>query len=79
MDSITTCPANALRPTGNTQGGYYFMSLRTGARINQNHWNTLPLPRTVKLAIKQFTKNNPKGLDICNRNGRALALDDYEG
>ena len=28
-----TCALIALRPTGNAQGGYYFMSLRTGARI----------------------------------------------
>ena len=74
-----TCAAIGLRPTGNTQGRYYFMSLRTGARINQNRWTALPLPITVKLAIEQLAKNNPEGLDIRNRNGRALALDDYEG
>ena len=55
------------------------MSLRTGARINRNRWTALPLPSTVKLAIEQLAKNNPKGLDIHNRNGRALALDDDEG
>ena len=56
-----TCEAILLRPTGNTQGGYYFMSLRTGARINRDHWTTLPLPRTVKLAIEQLAENNPRG------------------
>ena len=50
--SSRTCAAIALRPTGNTQGGYYFMSLRTGARINRNRWTALPLPSTVKLAIE---------------------------
>ena len=74
-----TCAAIALRPTGNTQGGYYLMSLRTGARVNRNRWTALPLPFTVKLAIEQLAKNNPKGLDIRDRNGRALALDDNEG
>ena len=73
-----TCPEIALRPTGNTQGGYYFMSLRTGARINRNRWIALPLPSTVKLAIEQLVKNNPKVLDIRDRNRRALALDDDE-
>jgi len=29
-----TIGAIALRPTGNAQGGYYFMSLNTGRRIN---------------------------------------------
>ena len=74
-----TCAAIALRPTGNAQGGYYFMSLRTGACINQNHRTALPIPSTVKLAIKQLAKNNPEGLDICDHDGRALALDDDEG
>jgi hypothetical protein len=26
----------ALRPTGNTQGGHYYMSLTTGHQLNQN-------------------------------------------
>ena len=30
-----TCAAISLRPTGNAQGGYYFMSLRTVARITE--------------------------------------------
>ena len=54
------------------------MSLRTGARINRNRWTALPLPSTVKLVIGQLANNNPEGLDICDRNGRALALDDDE-
>ena len=55
------------------------MILRTVARINQNRWTALPLPSTVKLAIEQLAKNNPEGLDISDRNGRALALDEDEG
>ena len=43
----STCAAIVLRTTGNTQGGYYFMSLCTGARINRNIWTALLLPRTV--------------------------------
>ena len=74
-----TCVEIALLPTGNAQGGYYFMSLRKGACINQNLWTALPLPSTVKLAIKKLANNNPKGLDIRDRNGRALALDYDEG
>ena len=74
-----TSAAIKLRPTGNAQVGYYFMSLRTGARINRNFWTAFPLPSTVKLAIEQLAKNNPTGLDTRNRNGCALALDDDEG
>ena len=74
-----TCAEILLRSTGNDQGHYYFMSLRTGACINRNHWTALPLPSTVKPAIEKLAKNNPEGLDICDRNGRTLALDDNEG
>jgi hypothetical protein len=39
-----TTGAIALRPTGNAQGGYYFMSLTTGRRISRNQWTALPMP-----------------------------------
>ncbi len=35
----------ALRPTGNDQGGYYFMSLTTGRRLTRYTWTTLPMPQ----------------------------------
>ena len=54
-----TCAAISLRPTGNSQGGYYFMSLHTGAHINRNHRTALLLPSIVKLAIEQPTKKKP--------------------
>ena len=38
-----TVGAIALRPTGNSQGGYYFLSLNTGRRISRNHWTPLPM------------------------------------
>ena len=47
--------------------------------MNRNHWTALPLPSTVKLAIEQLAKNNPKRLDIRDSNRRALALGDDEG
>jgi hypothetical protein len=42
-----TTGAIALRPTGNTQGGYYFYSLTTGRRLNPSHWTALPMPAEV--------------------------------
>ena len=74
-----TCAAISLWPTCNTLGGYYFISVRTGARISQNHCTGLPLPSTVKLAIGQLAENNPEGLDICDRNRCVIALDDSAG
>jgi Reverse transcriptase (RNA-dependent DNA polymerase) len=46
MGSRTT-GAIALRPTGNSQGGYFFMSLTTGKRLARGHWTVLPMPNEV--------------------------------
>jgi hypothetical protein len=42
MNSQTT-RAIALHPTGNQQGGYYFMSLTMGCNLMWNHWTKLPM------------------------------------
>ena len=42
-----TTGAIALRPTGNTQGGYYFYSLATGKLLNRRNWTLLPIPQDV--------------------------------
>jgi hypothetical protein len=42
-----TTGAIALRPMGNDQGGYYFMSLSTGRRLKRYQWTELPMPKEV--------------------------------
>jgi hypothetical protein len=42
-----TTGAIALRPTGNAQGGYYFLSLLSGRRLTRNRWTDLPMPQEV--------------------------------
>jgi hypothetical protein len=42
-----TCPAIFLRTNGNEQGGAFFMSLRTGKRLNRQAWTVIPMPDTV--------------------------------
>jgi hypothetical protein len=42
-----TISAIALQPTGNSQGGYYFMSLTTGKRLARTRWTVLPMPNEV--------------------------------
>jgi hypothetical protein len=44
---LCTTGAIALRPTGNRQGGYYFMSLMTRRKLTRNHWTELPMPQDV--------------------------------
>ena len=42
-----TTGALALRPIGNDQGGYYFLSLNTSRRIAGRPWTPLPTPAEV--------------------------------
>ena len=39
--------AICLGPSGNLQGGYKFMSLRTGKRLTWRKWTELPMPQEV--------------------------------
>ena len=39
--------AIATRPTGNLQGGYYFISLSTGRRITRREFTKLPMPADI--------------------------------
>jgi Reverse transcriptase (RNA-dependent DNA polymerase)/Zinc knuckle len=77
MDS-RTIGAIALRPTGNLQGGFYFMSLDTGRRINRLHWTELPVPRDVIKRVQLIARNNGSvdGIEITDREGHAIHTED---
>ena len=45
--SPRTSGAITLWPTCNNQGGYYFLSLHSGKRINRNAWTELPMLNEV--------------------------------
>ena len=49
-----TIGAIALRPTGNVQGGFYFMSLSTGKIISRYRWTVLPMPQEVIERLHQI-------------------------
>jgi len=49
-----TTGAIALRPLGNMQGGYYFMSLTSSNRIIRNKWTVLPIPAEVIATMHQL-------------------------
>jgi hypothetical protein len=61
----------ALRPTGNTQGGYYLYSLSTGRRLNRNHCTPLPMPAEVIERVHQLTnqRSASSGLSFADRTG----------
>jgi hypothetical protein len=69
-----TTGAIALRPTGNAQGGYYFMSLTTGRRLNRNHWTELPMPQDVINCVHTLARrsNANKSLLLTDRHGGAI-------
>ena len=72
-----TVGAIALRPVGNGQGSYYFLSVTTGRVLNRLHATALPMPDDVidklhRMARQQ--KSNP-GLIFADRN---LSPDEYD-
>lgn len=66
-----TTGAIAMRPTGNVQGGYYFMSLTTGRRLNRYRWTQLPMPQDVidRVGMLARRQNNRRGLEYLDRGG----------
>jgi hypothetical protein len=54
-----TTGAIALRPTGNIQGGFYFMSLTTGKRLTRYAWTPLPMPGEVITRVHALARRNP--------------------
>ena len=72
-----TVGAIALRPTGNQQGGYFFMSLHTGRIINRLHATKLPMPAEVITRVDQLarTQNMLPSLAFGNRDNRLIMQD----
>ena len=75
--SSRTVGAIALRPTGNQQGGYFFMSLHTGRVINRLHATKLPMPAEVITRVDQIAKsqNMLPALAFGNRDNRLIMQD----
>ena len=57
----------SLQPTGNYQGGYFFMSLATSQILNRKIFTPLPLPQDVINGVHRLARHNPKGIDIRDR------------
>lgn len=74
-----TTGAIALRPTGNVQGGYYFLSLSSGKRLNRYAWTALPMPEEVINRVHVLARRNPAGgaIEFGWRDGNEI-LDEAE-
>eukprot|EP00978_Attheya_sp_CCMP212_P031314 scaffold117901_cov29-Attheya_sp.AAC.2 len=79
-----TTSAIALRPTGNTQGGYYYFCLTTGRRINRNRWTPLPMPADIINRVHMIARRSGAslGLQFTDRDGNLIITpeddDDYD-
>ena len=49
-----TIRAICLGPTGNQQGGHYFMSLATSECLVQSRWTALPMPHEAQSCVNKF-------------------------
>jgi hypothetical protein len=58
-------------PSGNEQGGHYFMSLATGRRLICNRWTELPMPQDAIDRVGQMGRRQqmPKTLTFADRFG----------
>ena len=69
-----TLGAICLGPTGNQQGGHWFLSLTSGARIIRHRWTSLPAPREVIRRVNSMGKHQgmPSTLTFANRVGTEI-------
>ena len=67
----------ALRPTGNQQGGYYFLNLLSGRVISCNHATVVPMPESIPKRVEQLALAQEAfpGLAFGDRDNRILALE----
>ena len=79
--AVRTIGAIALRPTGNTQGGYFFFSLTTGRVLNRGRWTSLPMPNEVIDRVHRMAQqeHGNNGLLFEDRNHNPLVGPDDDG
>ena len=60
-----------LGPTGNDQGGHWFLSLTSGSRVMGYKWTELPMPNMVIDRVTQMGQNQnmPPTITYANRMG----------
>ena len=74
-----TKAAICLGPSGNKQGGFYFMSLRSGKKITRYSWDSLPMPDTVIDRVNAIASDQPEELTFFDRKGRPIGDVEFTG
>ena len=74
-----TIGAICLGPSGNEQGGHYFMSLMTGHQLHCDQWTELPMPHDAVTHVGHLghAQDMPKSLTFADHYGFEL-LDEAE-
>ena len=67
--------ALALRPTGKSQGGHYFLNLHTIYLIKIYKWTELPIPTRIKNMAIRMARWYPIEFDITERKGNYIIYD----
>jgi hypothetical protein len=72
--------AIALRPTGNPQGGHYFLSLTFGWKLYWNQWTALQMPQDVIDRVNHLGRRSHAANDstFAWRDGTAIVNIDGE-
>jgi hypothetical protein len=76
-----TVGAICLGPTGNMQGSYKFLNLRTGKRITRRRWTLLPMPQEVIERVNQLgtADGQPELFTFYDRKGRMIGETEIPG
>jgi len=72
--------AIALTPSGNKQGGHFFLSLHTGKCILSNNWTELPMPNDIVETVHRLATASKKagGITFTDKDGKEEDLMEHE-
>ena len=76
VDLERTTDAIALRSSGNLQGGYRFMSLKTGKVLRRQHFTEIPITQEVINRVHALAarENQPDGIEVLD--GHNVLIED---
>ena len=64
--------ATVLGPTGNLQGGFKFINLKTGKTITRYSWDKIPIKDAVISRVNELGKREPELFIFTNRQGKLI-------
>jgi hypothetical protein len=59
-------------PSGNLQGGFKFMALKSGKKIVCRSWDVIPMPDLVIYRVNALGRDHPQHITFTDRHGRLI-------